>query len=172
MRYYLLCITILFWPAPAVAQDQALVDLATRTLSSLQDVSFLKRREYCGFFGYTARGDLVATPAEPGTRDSCTAVFPDDIAVIASYHTHGAYDRGYFNEIPSDVDMESDADFLLDGFVSTPGGRLWFIDGRQLETYQICGAGCLPVAPGFVKGADGEIATRYTHEELLSVMNR
>lgn len=149
-----------------------MVELATRTLSSLQDISFRKRREYCGFFGYRADGTLAATLAEAGTRDSCSATFPTDMAVIASYHTHGAYDRGYINEIPSDTDMRSDAEFFLDGFVSTPGGRLWFVDGRNWETYQICGAGCLPVAPGFRKGADGPVAERYSYDELLHLMGQ
>ena len=168
-----ICIAVLLiGPTPLAAQDRALVDLATRTLASLQDISFRKQREYCGFLGYSSSGELVATPAQAGTRDSCSAEFPDDIAVIASFHTHGAFDDGYYNEVPSDLDLRSDAEFFLDGFVSTPGGRLWYVDGRKLETFQICGTGCLPVAPGFRKGVNGEIATHYTYQELLDLIGR
>ena len=151
---------------PAAAQDAAELEVAREILTRLQPLSFEKRREYCGFIGYDARGVLVATPGHPGTMSRCGAPFPDDLAVVASYHTHGAFDLGYFNEIPSDIDMESDHAFLLNGYVATPGGRLWYIDGRAKVTWQICGTGCLPIAPGFFKGATGRIEERYTYEEL------
>ena len=154
------------WAAPAAAQDAVEMEVAREILSSLQHLSFEKRREYCGFIGYDARGVLVATPGFPGTMARCGAPFPDDLAVVASYHTHGAFDHGYFNEIPSDIDVESDHAFLLNGYVSTPGGRFWYIDGREKVTWQICGTGCLPIAPGFYKGASGPIAERYTFDEL------
>ncbi|MEY1554535.1 DUF4329 domain-containing protein [Yoonia sp. R2331] len=163
-------IAILFG-VPVQAQDAAEVAVAREVLASLQDLSFRKRREYCGFIGYNAAGELVASPATAGTQASCGAPFPDDLAVVASYHTHGAFDHGYFNEIPSDVDMESDAEFLLNGYVSTPGGRLWYIDGRAWVARQICGVGCLPVAPGFRKGLNGAIAERYTFDELVQKLN-
>lgn len=152
---------------PAAAQDAQEVAVARAVLASLQDISFRKRREYCGFIGYNDEAELVASPATVGTQASCSAAFPDDLAVVASYHTHGAYDRGYFNELPSDTDMKSDAAFLLNGYISTPGGRLWFVDGRALIARQICGVGCLPVAPGFAKGRRGEIETTYTFDELI-----
>lgn len=159
-------------PQAVTAQEAGLVDLARQTLADLQVQSFLKRREYCGFLGYTATGTLVATPAQAGTRDQCTAEFPGDVAAIASYHTHGAFDLGYFNEVPSETDVQSDAAFFMDGFVSTPGGRLWFVDGRSKAIHQICGMGCLPIAPGFVKGANGDIAQRYSFEELLEKLEK
>ncbi len=164
LRYLVLAALL---ATPATAQDAEEVAVARAVLASLQDLSFRKRREYCGFIGYNSDAKLEATPATGGTQATCSAAFPDDLAVVASYHTHGAFDEGYFNEIPSDIDMESDAEFLLNGYVSTPGGRLWYIDGRALVAHQICGLGCLPVAPGFAKGLNGEIAERYTFDELV-----
>ncbi|SEN05795.1 protein of unknown function [Loktanella fryxellensis] len=154
---------------PAMAQDADEVALARDVLAALQPVSFDKRREYCGYLGLTRQGELVASAAVPGDMASCSADFPDDIAVIASYHTHGAFDEGYFNEMPSTVDVESDAEFFLNGYVATPGGRLWHIDGRTRVARQICGSGCLPVAPGYRKEADGEIAETYTLDELRRI---
>ncbi len=156
---------------PAAAQNAEEAAVARAVLASLQDLSFRKRREYCGYIGYNEQAELVATPATGGTQASCSADFPDDIAVTASYHTHGAFDRGYFNEIPSDIDMEGDAAFLLNGYVSTPGGRLWYIDGRAMVARQICGLGCLPVAPGFAKGLNGDIAQEYTYDELVKKLS-
>lgn len=156
----------LVWAAPAGAQDAAEVALARDVLTALQPLSFEKGREYCGYLGLTRQGELVASAAVPGDMASCTADLPDDIAVIASYHTHGAFDEGYFNEMPSTTDVESDAAFLLNGYVATPGGRFWHIDGRTRIARQVCGGGCLPVAPGHYKEADGEVADVYTLQEL------
>ena len=160
----MLCLSV--FPMTAAAQDPAEVEVAREVLTRLQPLSFEKRREYCGFIGYNNNAELVATEATAGSQASCGAPWPDDLAVVASYHTHGAFDLGYFNEIPSDIDMESDGEFLLNGYVATPGGRFWYIDGRAQETWQICGTACLPVSPGFYKGVNGEIAERYTYDAL------
>lgn len=151
---------------PAQAQDAEEVAVAREILTQLQPLSFEKRREYCGFIGYNAEAKLVASPPVPGTQAACSAEFPRDLAVVASYHTHGDFDHGYFNEVPSDIDVDSDAQFLLNGYVATPGGRLWFIDGRAGILRQICGIACLPVAPGFYKGINGDIAEEYTFDAL------
>ena len=152
--------------APAAAQDAAEVEVARAALAAIQETSFRKRREFCGYIGYDARGELVATDPVQGTRASCGAPYPDDLAVTASYHTHGAFDAGYFNELPSTVDVEGDMQWLLTGYVATPGGRFWHIDGREGIATLICGPACLPVAPGFYKGQTGDIADRYSIEEL------
>ncbi|SEP73289.1 protein of unknown function [Loktanella sp. DSM 29012] len=154
------------------AQDLDELALAERTLGDLQALSFAERREYCGFLGYNADGDLVASRPEKGTIDSCSAPFPPDLAVTASYHTHGAYDPGYFNELPSLMDVDGDADFFLDGYVSTPGGRLWYVSGRNRSVHLMCGLGCLPVAPDFRKGSSGEILDGYTYEDLRRALQR
>lgn len=170
MRHLLTATLFAVVSGTAAAQDPVEMEVARSILASLQSLSFEKNREYCGFIGYNARGILVATPGHPGTMARCSAPFPDDLAVTASYHTHGAFDLGYFNEIPSDIDVESDHAFLLNGYVSTPGGRFWYVDGREKVTWQICGLGCLPIAPGFYKGASGTIAERYTYEELRETL--
>ena len=166
MRAIVLSLFVGLWTTPVLAQDPEEVEVARKILTELQPLSFQKHREYCGFIGYNNNGELVATPATAGTQASCGAAFPDDLAVVASYHTHGAFDHGYFNEIPSDIDMESDGEFLLNGYVATPGGRMWYIDGREQVTWQICGTACLPVSPGFYKGVNGDIAQEYTFDGL------
>ncbi|MBS1301346.1 DUF4329 domain-containing protein [Loktanella sp. SALINAS62] len=166
---------VFLWPLPtsgAAAPDLAEVALAERTLYALQAQSFAKRREYCGYLGYDNDGELVASPAVAGTFASCSAPFPTDIAVTASYHTHGAFDDGYFNELPSLIDVDGDAQFLLNGYVATPGGRLWYVAGRERSVHLICGIGCLPIAPGFRKGLSGEILDGYTYEDLQNALGR
>ncbi len=153
-----------FISTPVLSQDAAEVVVAKDVLARMQPFSFLKKREYCGYIGYNADGILVATPPVPGDLASCGAPFPRNIAVTASYHTHGDFDEGYFNEVPSLIDMEGDQKFYMNGYVSTPGGRLWFIDTQRMVTYQLCGIDCLPSAPKFRKS--GDIAQEYTYDAL------
>ena len=163
MRLFALIIALLA-TGPVAAQDAAELTVAKDILTRLQPLSFLKDREYCGYVGYNADGVMVATPPIPGDYASCAAAFPRNIAVTASYHTHGDYDPDYLNEIPSLVDMEGDAKFYMNGYVATPGGRLWFIDTQRMVTYQLCGLGCLPMAPDFRDTS--QVAVEYTHDAL------
>ncbi len=151
---------------PLVAQDAAEMALAKQVLTVLQAKSFSARREYCGYIAFDRTGALVATDPVAGDMASCAADFPTDVAVIASYHTHGAYDAGYFNEMPSTIDVDSDSAFYMDGYVATPGGRFWYVDGRARTATQLCDQGCLPTAPDFMQDSDGAVALHYTYDEL------
>ncbi|MCO4841827.1 MAG: DUF4329 domain-containing protein [Yoonia sp.] len=170
MRVSFLIFAVLFGQA-LPAQDAEELAIAQDVLTRLQPISFEKRREYCGYIGYDEKGQMIATPPVSGTQDSCSAPFPRNVAITASYHTHGDFDHGYFNEIPSDVDIEGDKKFYMNGYVSTPGGRLWFIDTQIMVTHQVCGVACLPSAPRFRKGAKGDVAESYTYEELLEKLD-
>ena len=164
-----LLLPALILAAPAAAQDAREVALVRAVFAELQPLSFRKKREYCGYLGLTRSGELVATDPVPGDMASCAADYPSDIAVVASYHTHGTFDEGYYNEMPSLTDLDSDSAAYLNGYVATPGGRLWYVDGRQRLTFQICGVGCLPVAPLFSKDSDGAVAEAYTYDDLRAV---
>ena len=170
-RFAYISVLIFFAAGPAFAQDRTEHQLARATLHALQAPSFAKQKEFCGYIGYNEHGELVATKANLGTVAGCVAILPDKFAPTASYHTHGDFDFEYLSEIPSDIDIEGDARERVNGYISTPGGRLWFVDSRKMEVRQLCGMGCLPVAPNFVKGADGEIALRYSYEALLRKLN-
>lgn len=141
--------------------------LARKTLSALQAQSFAKQREFCGYIGYNSKGELIATPAVGGDIASCNPILPLDFAPTASYHTHGGFDPEYISEVPSDIDLDGDRSERVNGYIATPGGRFWFVDSNRMEVRQLCGAACLPVAPNFVKGADGYIALRYSRDALL-----
>lgn len=158
--------------APVTAQDQGEIQLVKSVLSQLNTLSFKNNREYCGYIGFDAAGKLVATPAKKGRPDSCLANDPpEDMVLVASYHTHGAFTPDAFSEFPSSTDIEGDEEEGIDGYVATPGGRLWYIDGQDMEASQICGLGCLPQDPAFEAGLDGEIYQSYTYEEILQQEN-
>lgn len=141
-------------PRP-VAQTQGEVDFVKSLFADIQGPSIRESREYCGLIGLDASGAFVATEPRPGRVASCLPPAPAnvDFTVVASYHTHGSYSPRFVNEMPSIDDMTSDIADNTDGYVATPGGRLWYIDARARVARLICNAGCLqsdPAYPGSV----------------------
>ncbi|MEM6306988.1 MAG: DUF4329 domain-containing protein [Pseudomonadota bacterium] len=155
---------------PALAQDSAEIAYVKQILNQLNVLSFKNNREYCGYFGFDANDNIVATPATKGQKDSCLADDPsEDLVLFASYHTHGAFAPDVPAEFPSTSDLEGDESEGVDGYVATPGGRLWYIDGQDMIASQICGIGCLAQDPAFQAGLDGTIAQSYTYEQLKDI---
>lgn len=148
----------------------AVTALARTTLAALQEPSFRLNREHCGYIGLDPAGNLKASPATQGRPSSCAAVnIPSDWVLVASYHTHGAYDQNSFSEVPSSTDIEGDNAEGTNGYVSTPGGRFWFINGAAQRAYQICGVGCLRQDKRYV--ADRPVESAYTLTELSNREN-
>ena len=150
-------------PAP-VSPDQAEVDaFARRFLDSIQARSIADRREYCGYFFRDSAGQIKATPPRRGTFATCSMPVPTQgSGIFASYHTHGAYGPEYDNEVPSTTDLLSDFQLGVDGYVSTPGGRVWRVSSAARDTTQICGLGCVTSDPGFVPRNEANVRQRYT----------
>ncbi len=124
--------------------------VAAEILNKAQSLSFRDKVEYCGLIGYGKDGTLEATQPRRGQRDGCQ---PDDdlslAEVIASYHTHGSYSRDADAETPSVGDLEADFSEQIDGYVATPGGRLWVNLHEEKVSIQLCGVGCLKQDPQF-----------------------
>lgn len=159
-------------PAARVSQNSDEVAVARQVFANIQPSSLRGNVEYCGVIGFDNLGRLVASPATRGRIDSC---LPDTPAFIfdatASYHTHGGYSPDYFNELPSVEDVRADLADGVDGYVATPGGRIWFVDISARRISQICGLGCLPQAANFVVGSNGPIAQSYSFTELAQKIN-
>lgn len=152
----------------AWGQSQEEIQLMRGVFAQLQPLSFEQGREYCGYVGLTSDGTLMATAAVRGRRNSCRPAEPNELEVIfASFHTHGAFEGDAGHEVPSADDMEADADEGIDGYVATPGGRLWYVDTTDMVTYQICGPGCLPQDPQFVAFPNATIAESYSYSDLV-----
>jgi len=163
-----LLIAATFVPLAVFAQSAEEDALMRTTLSELNVQSFAEGIEFCGYVGFTADGALAISPATRGDESSCLADDPVNLeVVVASYHTHGDFSTEYSSETPSGTDMEGDEDEGIDGWVSTPGGRLWYIDTTDMITFQVCSIGCLAQDPNFIAGDDGEIAMDYTYDELV-----
>ncbi len=145
----------LWVPPPAAAQDRAALNeepdrFAAAHFDGIQPRSIADGVEYCGLLGFDAAGKLAATPAKRGTPDSCQ---PDDapagFEVLASWHTHGAYDRDADTEVPSLDDLHSDIEEGIDGYIAIPGGRLWLNDAEARQSVLLCGAGCIEADPKY-----------------------
>lgn len=154
-------------PPRPVPLSQFEVSFAQATLNALQVPSFDQNREFCGLIGIDETGAFVASEPVRGGTSSCLP--PEDIegvTEIASYHTHGGYTPAFATEIPSYDDLRTDIEDGVDGYVSTPGGRFWFVDARAKEVRLICGPGCVARDPDFIDDPDEVIETSYTLEEL------
>lgn len=153
-----------FSVAPRNAPSGPAVDaFARQFLDGIQARSITERREYCGYFFINAQGQVQGTPPRPGTFAGCSMPAPRaGQGIFASYHTHGAYGAGYDNEVPSLIDLASDFDFGIDGYVSTPGGRIWLIDFQTLSTRQICGLRCVTSDPGYVPQDEAGIQSAFS----------
>lgn len=156
--------------APAAAQEADEVAFVKGLLVDLQPASFAENVEFCGIIGFDENGDLVASPISRGDEASCLVENDGPVVVpVASFHTHAAFAPDYASEFPSVDDVEGDEAEGIDGYVATPGGRLWYIDtAEDITISQICGVGCLPSDPDFLPGLDGEIAQSYTYDELVT----
>ena len=112
-------------------------------------------------------GVLGATRAIAGGEAWCELPEPGP-NVIASYHTHGSYSPVYDNEVPSSDDLRSDFDYRTDGYISTPGGRIWHVDHETRRANLLCGAQCVVSDPGDNPGNAGPIRNSFTLGQILA----
>lgn len=166
---------VCFWASGAIAQAVSVEEeaaLAREVLSAIQPQSIAENVEYCGVIGLNHAGNLVASRPTRGEEAYCESYTPSNIAVeTASYHTHGGFSADYVNEVPSVDDIEADMADGVDGYIATPGGRLWYNDIEAEEIYQLCGLGCLPSDPLFIRGSDGAIFNSYSYSELIEKLD-
>jgi hypothetical protein len=157
-------------PGAACAQDAAELAAARGALLQLQARSFAENVEYCGYIGRLPDGRLTATEVTRGDNWGCLSRANESrfVEIVASFQTHAGYDRSADSEVPSANDMRGDMAERVNGYIATPGGRLWYIDFRRAEARQLCGLGCMGQDPRFVPGAAGPIAQSYTLRQLLA----
>lgn len=119
---------------------------AKQQLGQLQKPSFDQNTELCQIIFEDGNGALGTSPIIEGARASCDIFYFDEpgMAPVASLHTHGGFDSEFDSEVPSVLDMESDIASRMDGYVATPGGRLWRIDWVGQQAIMVCGTNCLP----------------------------
>lgn len=156
-----------------VPQDEV-QDFARVTLDSMQARSFAQNVELCAIIFEDSTGNLGASEPMAGDEATCDLRFFDKpgMAPVASIHTHGAFSQDYDSEVPSLIDLEGDIDSQFDGYVSTPGGRLWRNDWQQERAVLVCGKGCLKQDPGYRPCSEDAIASAYTLPQLAARMRQ
>lgn len=159
---------ICLFPSVGLAQPAGEIAAARAILMELQTRSFAENREYCGYIGILPDGSYMATEVTRGGSDHCLSRGDESrfLEVTASFHTHAGYDPYADSEVPSVEDLVGDMDEGVNGYIATPGGRLWFHDWTEGVAHLICGPGCMGQDPRYVPDKDDPIAARYTLEEL------
>lgn len=148
-------------------RTKAEIDFAKQALDDLQDQSIQKNREYCGYIGLSPEGLFYATEPKRGRKGSCRPEAAiNDAEILASYHTHGGYAEDFDSEIPSLDDVKAGMEEGLDGYIATPGGRLWFTEGETGASEMLCGLGCLTSDPDFDPDDAPHIKNTYTLDAL------
>ena len=152
---------------PEVPQSEV-AEFAKAQLDALQPASFADDKELCGIIFETSDHELGASIPRDGDQASCDIAYFDEpgMVPIASFHTHGKHSRRYDGEVPSVVDIRSDIATGMDGYVSTPGGRLWRVDHREAAAELVCGPGCVTQDPNYTPCPSDAIKTRYTMRDL------
>lgn len=151
-----------------VASTDDLSRYARSTLAGLQERSIAKNQEYCGVIFEDERGNLQTSKIYEGARATCDLDWgvPLGNHVVASFHTHGGYDADFDSEMPSVDDLANDIDARIDGFIATPGGRIWHVEWKEEEVTQLCGEGCLTQDPRYDGTQEERIALTYSFDDL------
>jgi len=149
-------------------RSQAEIEYVLSVLDELQAASFADGREYCGYVLLSPLGHFDKTERRKGHEGSCRPKSPpNDYDILASFHTHGAYSVEYESEYPSRDDVLADMSEGNDGYVSTPGGRVWYVDGATGLSSLLCDRGCVRADPKFVTdGIAPEMGRDYAMDDL------
>ena len=124
-------------------QKTEVEQLAIDKLNQINAKSILDNREFCGYIGMKADKTIAASSILGGEIESCEPSAPDDWILLASFHSHGAYTESLNSEYPSSDDILGDYYDRTVGYISTPGGRVWKVNGEKLTAAIICEEGCV-----------------------------
>ncbi len=131
-------------------------------LSDLQSRSISQNREYCGYFVVNSDGNLTTTPPLRGREAGCRPADAErGLKILASYHTHAAYAPDFDSELPSSDDLRADIFEGIDGYISTPGGRVWYISAEQRNATLLCGENCVVSDPNYKPETEYSVADSY-----------
>lgn len=157
----------------AQAQDARELAYVRGLMESMNQLSVRFNREVCGFILQDADGNFTSTKVSWGGEASCASLpLEAGQRAVSSWHTHAAWGLGYDGEVPSIQDIEGDMRFGVNGWVATPGGRLWYVNGTTGTMVQACGRDCLPMDPNFYPEEHGPVSETYTLDGLYTRFGR
>jgi hypothetical protein len=160
-------------PMTAQAQDAEELEFVIGLMESMNALSVRFDREVCGFILQDRDGAYRSTKVSWGGHASCASLpLAPGTRVVSSWHTHAAYSPNYDNEVPSIQDVEGDISFEVNGWVGTPGGRLWFVESATETLRVACDTGCLPTDPEATDALHDPIPASMTLNELYGRFGR
>ena len=160
-------------PVPATAQSGHEAAFVLGLMESMNALSIRFNREVCGYILRHPNGAYSSTKVSWGGHATCASLAVDpSLEVVSSWHTHAAWVSDYDGEVPSIQDVEGDMSQGINGWVGTPGGRLWFVDGQTGTMRQFCGWGCLPSDPAFVSDDHDQVSETLTLDGLYDRFGR
>lgn len=172
MRPLIACLTLAllpFMPLAAKAQSAEETEFVMALFANINPLSIEFNREVCGYIIRHPDGRFTSTKLSWGSEAMCTTLpLEPGVRAVSSWHTHGGYDHNYDSEVPSTLDVEGDMRQGVNGWIATPGGRLWYVNGRTGHAEQVCGTACLPQDPNFVPQDYGPVAKDYSLDELYA----
>ena len=147
---------------PTTAEADA---FAIAHFAAIQGDTVAARREFCGYFRVNGSGTPQVADQVVGTLSTCPRNRPPS-NTYAAWHTHGAYDINYDTEVPSPQDMIGTFQSGIDGYLGTPGGRVWRIEAQSRTAVLLC-TGCIPVDPGYKPSEVLPVRPTYNGRTLL-----
>jgi hypothetical protein len=141
----LTAVLILFWPLPSSAQSPEETAYVLGLMRAMNQLSVRFNREVCGFVLRDRTGRYSSTKVSWGGEATCASLpLQPGVTAMSSWHTHAGWDPDYDGEVPSIQDVEGDMTLGVNGWVATPGGRLWFVEGGPARFARSAGAGAFP----------------------------
>jgi RHS repeat-associated protein len=119
-------------------QDEA----AIHALKEINPTSIKEDKEYGGLI-YKNRGKTYShTPAYKGSVDGVDVMqafedCPKNSKIVASYHTHGGFNKNYSSEEFSDEDIINAHSRKIDNYVGTPKGKFGKYDVKTKKSIYI-----------------------------------
>jgi hypothetical protein len=160
-------------PLPAGAQSAEEQAFVEGLMESMNALSIRFNREVCGYVLQDPDGSYRSTKVSWGGLASCASLpLEPGVEVVSSWHTHAAYARNYDNEVPSIQDVEGDIAFGVNGWVGTPGGRLWFVESGTETIRVACDLECLPTDPNATDQFHDPIPPEMSLDELYRRFGR
>ncbi|WP_298916777.1 DUF4329 domain-containing protein [uncultured Algimonas sp.] len=159
----------------AAPRSAAEIDYVKTVLSRVQTRSLAEGLEFCGFIGLNDEGEFVTWVPTRGEANFCEPVFnylDRSFNVLANYHTHGSPSVEHETETPSFVDMYGTHLAGQDGYVVTPGGRLWYMDGQAVTAELLCDARCLPHDPAHTDDFDFKVGDVFETDDFEVLYGR
>lgn len=167
MKYLTIIVASLMMTVSAQAYDKQELEFMKEFFNTIQQRTFDNNREYCGYLMIDSEGYYVTSKPKKGQQDACMANEPPiGFDILASYHTHGAFSIDADSELPSSTDLQADVAEQVDGWIATPGGRIWFNDSLTGISEMACGRDCIMSDPKFDADMLEPVKNTYTVETI------